>query len=98
MKIWITGYIGSGKSTIAKQFDNVFEFDGIEILLRNKGYNLNSISSKNFKEMTQKELNNLNNIIILILIILLILLKLIILEFGETRFIFYYLFFYFFFN
>lgn len=64
MKIWITGYIGSGKSTISKQFDNVFEFDCIEIFLKEKGYNLKNITKRSFKSIVAKELAEMNNIII----------------------------------
>jgi nucleoside-triphosphatase THEP1 len=64
MKIWITGYIGSGKSTLVKKISNVFEFDNIEIILKEKGYNLKNMSNKDFKNIVSKELNSIKNTII----------------------------------
>lgn len=64
MKIWITGYIGSGKSTIAAKLNNVMEFDYIEIFLKEKGYDLKKMSDNEFNTIIKKELNKMENCII----------------------------------
>jgi cytidylate kinase len=64
MKYWITGYVGSGKSTISKQFNNIFEFDLIEDILKEKGYELKSMSNREFRKIVKKELKEFNNIVI----------------------------------
>lgn len=55
--IWITGYVGSGKSTIAKKYKNAFEFDNIEIMLKKEGHNLKSIFNKKYNELVKKYLS-----------------------------------------
>jgi len=55
--IWITGYVGSGKSTIAKKHKNVFEFDNIEIMLKKEGYNLKVISDKDYNKLVKMYLD-----------------------------------------
>lgn len=64
MKVWITGYIGSGKSTLTSKLKPVFEFDLIEIRLRDKGYNITELSRKKFNELVKSEVKLLDNIYI----------------------------------
>lgn len=58
--IWITGYVGSGKSTISKNFINCHEFDEIEDLMIKDGINLKRINSKSFKPLCKKYLQKTN--------------------------------------
>lgn len=54
--IWITGYVGSGKSTISKNIPNVYEFDEIEDIMAKDNVNMDLITSDNFKEECKKYL------------------------------------------
>lgn len=54
--LWITGYVGSGKSTISKNIKNCHEFDEIEGLMTKDGINLKNINSKKFKEVCKEYL------------------------------------------
>lgn len=54
--IWITGYIGSGKSTICKNIKNCYEFDEIETLMKNDGIDFTNIDKKKFKSICKKYL------------------------------------------
>ncbi len=56
--IWITGYVGSGKSTISKNLKNVHEFDEIESLITNTGIKLTNIDKKTFTRICKVYLNN----------------------------------------
>lgn len=58
--IWITGYVGSGKSTISRSIKNCHEFDEIESLMIKDGINLNNVSSKNFKVKCKEYLKQTN--------------------------------------
>ena len=51
--IWITGYVGSGKSTLSKYYNEVYEFDEIEDLM-SKEINMSKVNSDNFKEECKK--------------------------------------------
>lgn len=64
MRVWITGYIGSGKSTLSAKLENVFEFDLIEKRLKDKGLNISDISKKEFKVLVKDELKLLDNVFI----------------------------------
>lgn len=58
--IWITGYVGSGKSTISKKIKECYEFDEIETLMTKDGINLTNINSKDFKPICKEYLKNCN--------------------------------------
>jgi deoxyadenosine/deoxycytidine kinase len=58
--IWITGYVGSGKSTISKNIENCYEFDEIEELMKKEEINLNNINNKTFKPLCKKFLKTTN--------------------------------------
>lgn len=64
MKVWITGYIGSGKSTIASKINGVFEFDFIEKRLKDKGHNLSALTNKEYKNLVKNELKTLDNLVL----------------------------------
>lgn len=57
--IWITGYVGSGKSTISKNIKDAYEFDEIEDLMA-KEIDMSKVNSDNFKEECKKYLKNTN--------------------------------------
>lgn len=54
--IWITGYVGSGKSTISKNINNCYEFDEIETLMKNDGIDFTNIDKKKFKSICKEYL------------------------------------------
>ena len=54
--IWITGYVGSGKSTISKNIKDCYEFDEIEDLMIKDGINLSNINQKSFKPICKEYL------------------------------------------
>lgn len=56
--IWITGYVGSGKSTLSKTIPNVYEFDEIEDLMAKDNVNMDLVTSENFKTECKKYLKN----------------------------------------
>ncbi len=56
--IWITGYAGSGKSYLSKNIKECQEFDEIETIMTNEGYNLKGITKKEFKKYAKNFLNN----------------------------------------
>jgi hypothetical protein len=56
--VWITGYVGSGKSTISKNFLNVFEFDEIEELMLQDHVDMSKVTKDNFKCECKKYLKN----------------------------------------
>lgn len=62
MRVWITGYIGSGKSTLSSKLEQVFEFDFIEKRLKDKGFDVTNLSQKDFKLLVKNELKSLDNI------------------------------------
>jgi len=64
MKIWIAGYIGSGKTSLAKTIGNVFSFDEIEMLLTKKGYQPKLLNNRQFKEVVAMEIRKLKEPII----------------------------------
>jgi len=55
--IWITGYAGSGKSYLSKNIKDAYEFDEIETLMTNEGYNLKNLNSETFKPLCRDFLN-----------------------------------------
>lgn len=55
--IWITGYAGSGKSYLSKNLKNAYEFDEIETLMINEGYNLENLNNETFKSVCKDFLN-----------------------------------------
>lgn len=59
--IFITGYVGSGKSTVSKKFKECIEFDDIENMMRTSGYNFKNLDKKEFKKLASKFLRE-NNI------------------------------------
>ena len=58
--IWITGYVGSGKSTISKTIKNCHEFDEIEYLMTKDGINLKKINTKTFQSLCKNYLQKTN--------------------------------------